>query len=108
MKSNVKLFSVSPAETALNVLLYIWQQKNVIYIYIKKNSNICFHHMYLCLLSHQALGSQCCGGLWSEQTYSDELMHYRVLGVIDKVHITIFTSSYLRVAVKLYNGICEN
>ncbi|XP_051731950.1 ribosomal protein S6 kinase delta-1 isoform X2 [Ctenopharyngodon idella] len=33
----------------------------------------------------RALGSQCCGGSWSEQTYSDELKHYRVLGVIDKV-----------------------
>ncbi|XP_048062932.1 LOW QUALITY PROTEIN: ribosomal protein S6 kinase delta-1 [Megalobrama amblycephala] len=33
----------------------------------------------------RALGSQCCGGSWSEQTYTDELKHYRVLGVIDKV-----------------------
>ncbi|TRY84465.1 hypothetical protein DNTS_035819 [Danionella cerebrum] len=32
-----------------------------------------------------ALGSQCCGSSWIEQTYSDELKHYRVLGVIDKV-----------------------
>ncbi|KAL1254306.1 hypothetical protein QQF64_016535, partial [Cirrhinus molitorella] len=33
----------------------------------------------------RALGSQCCGGLWAEQTHSDELRHYRVLGIIDKV-----------------------
>ncbi|XP_067273503.1 ribosomal protein S6 kinase delta-1 isoform X2 [Pseudorasbora parva] len=33
----------------------------------------------------RTLGSQCCGGSWSEQTHSDELKHYRVLGVIDKV-----------------------
>ncbi|XP_056107999.1 ribosomal protein S6 kinase delta-1 isoform X1 [Rhinichthys klamathensis goyatoka] len=33
----------------------------------------------------RALGSQCCGGSWSEQTHFDELKHYRVLGVIDKV-----------------------
>ncbi|XP_016318284.1 ribosomal protein S6 kinase delta-1 isoform X1 [Sinocyclocheilus anshuiensis] len=33
----------------------------------------------------RALGSQCCGGLWAEQTHSDELKHYRVLGIIDKV-----------------------
>uniref|UniRef100_UPI003D9CB5A4 ribosomal protein S6 kinase delta-1 n=1 Tax=Danio rerio TaxID=7955 RepID=UPI003D9CB5A4 len=33
----------------------------------------------------RALGSQCCGGSWTEQTHSDELKHYRVLGVIDKV-----------------------
>uniref|UniRef100_A0A8C1L8K5 Ribosomal protein S6 kinase polypeptide 1 n=1 Tax=Cyprinus carpio TaxID=7962 RepID=A0A8C1L8K5_CYPCA len=26
----------------------------------------------------------CCGGLWAEQTHSDELKHYRVLGIIDK------------------------
>ncbi|KTF88668.1 hypothetical protein cypCar_00029459 [Cyprinus carpio] len=32
----------------------------------------------------RALGSQCCGGLWAEQTHSDELKHYRVLGIIDK------------------------
>uniref|UniRef100_A0A671QIH4 Ribosomal protein S6 kinase polypeptide 1 n=1 Tax=Sinocyclocheilus anshuiensis TaxID=1608454 RepID=A0A671QIH4_9TELE len=28
---------------------------------------------------------RCCGGLWAEQTHSDELKHYRVLGIIDKV-----------------------
>ncbi|XP_058612560.1 ribosomal protein S6 kinase delta-1 isoform X2 [Onychostoma macrolepis] len=33
----------------------------------------------------RALGSQCCGGLWAEQTHSDELKNYRVLGIIDKV-----------------------
>ncbi|XP_056337502.1 ribosomal protein S6 kinase delta-1 [Danio aesculapii] len=33
----------------------------------------------------RALGSQCCGGSWTEQTHSDELKHYRVLGIIDKV-----------------------
>ncbi|XP_050995375.1 ribosomal protein S6 kinase delta-1 [Labeo rohita] len=33
----------------------------------------------------RALSSQCCGGLWAEQTHSDELRHYRVLGIIDKV-----------------------
>lgn len=45
--------------------------------------------MFLCWVSLQALGSQCCGGLWAEQTHSDELKHYRVLGIIDKVHISI-------------------
>ncbi|XP_073709272.1 ribosomal protein S6 kinase delta-1 [Garra rufa] len=33
----------------------------------------------------RALGSQCCGDLWAEQTHSNELRHYRVLGIIDKV-----------------------
>lgn len=33
----------------------------------------------------RALGPQCCGVSWSEQTHTDELRHYRVLGVIDKV-----------------------
>ncbi|XP_043076112.1 ribosomal protein S6 kinase delta-1 isoform X2 [Puntigrus tetrazona] len=37
----------------------------------------------------RALGSQCCGGLWAEQTHSDELKHYRVLGIIDKVLLVI-------------------
>ncbi|XP_051954540.1 ribosomal protein S6 kinase delta-1 isoform X2 [Xyrauchen texanus] len=31
------------------------------------------------------LGTQCCGSSWADQAHSDELKHYRVLGVIDKV-----------------------
>lgn len=34
---------------------------------------------------NRALGPQCCGVSWVEQTHTDELKHYRVLGVIDKV-----------------------
>ncbi|XP_057208154.1 ribosomal protein S6 kinase delta-1 isoform X2 [Triplophysa rosa] len=33
----------------------------------------------------RGLGPQCCGVSWSEQTHTDELKHYRVLGIIDKV-----------------------
>lgn len=34
----------------------------------------------------QGLGPQCCGVSWSEQTHTEELKHYRVLGIIDKVN----------------------
>ncbi|XP_056620164.1 LOW QUALITY PROTEIN: ribosomal protein S6 kinase delta-1 [Triplophysa dalaica] len=33
----------------------------------------------------RGLGPQCCGVSWSEQTHTEELKHYRVLGIIDKV-----------------------
>ncbi|XP_051510688.1 ribosomal protein S6 kinase delta-1 isoform X2 [Myxocyprinus asiaticus] len=34
---------------------------------------------------NRVLGTQCCGSSWADQAHSDELKHYRVLGVIDKV-----------------------
>ncbi len=46
-------------------------------------------HVCHCWVWFQALGSQCCGGLWAEQTHSDELKHYRVLGIVDKVQYCV-------------------